>query len=547
MTGVRIFLRAEMRRHWRAWLCMALLVGAFGGVVTATVAGARRTDSAYPRLLAWSKPPDLMIVSGYSAAFAPLPRAALARSPQVAAVAYVQEMVLTPDAGITLLAPEDNRIPGSFWKRKILAGRLADPGRPDEVNVSFMVAQARHLRPGDSLRVFLKSRSGATIPVLFQVAGIEAAVNEFPPQIDAGPGYVWATPAFWRVYGAATQAFPMAALRLRRGYADVAVVQHELTQLAHGKIAGSVPLAAQSANTQRSIHLQAVAVWLLAGLLAVVSMLVLGQLLARQSFTESTEYRTLRAIGMSRRQLIAVGVGRATAIGTAGAGMAVVLAFALSPLLPVGLAGIAEPHPGLDLDGPVFAIGCLATVLTTVACAAPSTWRAAARDYAPDAVPAIRGRRPVLRLARSLTSAPQIIGVRLALQPGAGPTALPVRSTIAGAVIGVVALSAALVFSASLGHLVTTPQLYGVTWDAIVSSTTDADLTSAAKVVARDPDVSAWSAGYSDGQLQINGVRVDAVAMSNGREPSLMAALVQGRRRTRSGRTAGPARPPRPS
>jgi len=43
-----------------------------------------------------------------------------------------------------------------------------------------------------------------------------------------------------------------------------------------------------------------------------------------------------------------------------------------------------------------------------------------------------------------------MIGARFALQAGAGPTALPVRSTIAGAVIGVAALSAALVFSASL-------------------------------------------------------------------------------------------------
>ena len=61
MAGVGLFLLAELRRRWRSWLSVALLVGAFAGVVTAAAAGARRTDSAYPRFLAWSKAPDLLI------------------------------------------------------------------------------------------------------------------------------------------------------------------------------------------------------------------------------------------------------------------------------------------------------------------------------------------------------------------------------------------------------------------------------------------------------------------------------------------------------
>ena len=48
---------------------------------------------------------------------------------------------------------------------------------------------------------------------------------------------------------------------------------------------------------------------------------------------------------------------------------------------------------------------------------------------------------------------------------------MPVRSTMASAVVGVAALTGALVFSASLGHLLATPRLYGVTWDAYVSNT----------------------------------------------------------------------------
>ena len=48
MNAGWMFLRAELRRRWRAWLALALIVGAFAGVVEAAAAGARRTDAAYP-------------------------------------------------------------------------------------------------------------------------------------------------------------------------------------------------------------------------------------------------------------------------------------------------------------------------------------------------------------------------------------------------------------------------------------------------------------------------------------------------------------------
>ena len=83
-----------------------------------------------------------------------------------------------------------------------------------------------------------------------------------------------------------------------------------------------------------------------------------------------------------------------------------------------------------------------------------------------------------------ISSMPAVIGLRLALQPGAGRTALPVRSTIASAAVGVAALTAALVFSASLGHLLATPTLYGVTWDAYVSNPQQAGISAAAAAPA---------------------------------------------------------------
>ena len=74
------------------------------------------------------------------------------------------------------------------------------------------------------------------------------------------------------------------------------------------------------------------------------------------------------------------------------------------------------------------------------------------------------------RVTAGLRPVSGAVGVRLALQRGAGRTALPVSSTLAGAALGIAALTAALVFAASLTYLAATPRLYGTTWNASVSS-----------------------------------------------------------------------------
>ncbi len=265
------------------------------------------------------------------------------------------------------------------------------------------------------------------------------------------------------------------------------------------------PLATQAANTERSIHLQAVALWLVAALLAVISVLVLGQLLARMSFLDSVEYAALRALGLSRRTLLAVGLFRAAVIGAAGAVVGTLTALAISPLLPVGLAAVAEPYPGISADGLVFGVGVAAAVLITIVATAWPTWRAASAGPAMDGLgrpaPASPGGRLRPHFLATLTSGigsvTAMLGIRLALQPGAGRTAVPVRSTVASAVVGVAALTGALVFSASLGHLLATPRLYGVTWDADISNTQQHGVEAAIRGLTGRPGVTAWSAGYS--------------------------------------------------
>jgi hypothetical protein len=81
---VRLVLRADLRLRWRAMLCLALLLGVIRATVLTAAAGARRTDTAYPRLLRWSSAASVLVVPncvGLGGLYA-----RLARLPQVASL-----------------------------------------------------------------------------------------------------------------------------------------------------------------------------------------------------------------------------------------------------------------------------------------------------------------------------------------------------------------------------------------------------------------------------------------------------------------------------
>jgi ABC-type lipoprotein release transport system permease subunit len=372
------------------------------------------------------------------------------------------------------------------------------------------------------------TEAGRPVPFVFRVAGIDAAQAEFPPQPGNGTYIAWGTPAFYGQHRA-LDGFVQVALRFHHGSRDWPAVQRELSQKAHGQPVEDTLLSVQSVNTERSIHPQAVALWLLAGLFGVIGLLIVGQLLARLSFLEATGYGTLRALGMSRAQLMTAGLGRAAAIGAAGGVIAAVLGVALSPLLPVGLAGVAEPHPGIDADVPVLAAGLAAAVLVTTGCAIWPGWRAAAeRPLATRAEPGQQRRTVISRLAAA-GPVPLAMGVRLALHRGAGRTAVPVRSAVASAAVGVAALSAAIVFAASLNHLLASPALYGVTWDAAVTNNSGTGTGPVLATVKRDRLVAAWATGWTGAPLRAGPTEFEAIVLEMPGGASFVPAPVTGR------------------
>jgi hypothetical protein len=137
----------------------------------------------------------------------------------------------------------------------------------------------------------------------------------------------------------------------------------------------------------------------------------------------------------------------------------------------------------------------------------------------------IGARAVTIRLARPVTVT---LGGRLALRRGAGPAAAPVRTTIGAAAVGIAGLSAGLVFAASLAHLLATPRLYGVQWDAYVANVQNASMSAATHSVAADPDIARWTGTYMTVPLQVNGVAVDAVTAGPGPDAAMIAVPLAG-------------------
>ena len=534
----------EIRVRWPGWVALALLAGLAGGVVLTAAAGARRTDSAYPRFLTVSKASDVLVspagngAGGYDKALARLPGAAA-----VAPVVGLQALPPGPggklDGGAVVMAPLDGRVGRTLEIPKMLAGRQPRPNRPDEVMINEIGAQALHVRVGSRLEMgaVAGSGSGPVRRLSERVVGIMVQRGSVVPvtQLDAVPSIV-ASEALFRELGPGYLAFDGAYVKLRPG-TTVSEFSNRAQALAskYPATGGQVfvaDLAAQAAAVERSIRPQAVALGLFALVLAVTALLVVGQAASRQLLAASRDNGALAALGMTRGQLLAAGLIEVAVAVAAGAALACGVAVAASPLMPIGPARTAEPDPGLSVDVPVLAVGFAATVILLLARVAWPAWRlASARHAAGRDAAGAPGRRSQAaeRLARAGAPVSAVTGLRLAFDPGQGRTAVPVRSALAGLVLSVAAVAAAVTFGANLLHLVHTPRLYGQTWDAEVDlgfgGFTPQQFE---RLTAHVPGLSGWTYGVH-GTVTIGNTVIPAIGLAPGRGPMASPTLLSGR------------------
>ncbi|HTT51973.1 MAG TPA: hypothetical protein VMH35_11285 [Streptosporangiaceae bacterium] len=324
MSSVALVFRAGLRHRWRATLGLALLLGLISGAALTAAAGARRTATAYPRLLAWSNAATVQVIPDCTglAGFYP----ALSRLPQVAAMSteVVYELAAAgrgaaPAAQLAALASPDGTLGVTTDRVRILAGRWPARDDPAAVVVDPQLAAQQQLRPGSIVHLTgvpstakvcppqpPVSRPGRPVPLAFRVS----AVAVFDDQVVPAPGLTGAprvllSPAFWRD-GSGQRFGPgdAANVRLRPG-ASPAAFRAAATALARRyPSAGGlsfVNLTTQQAATERAIAPAAATLALFAGLAGLLALAVLGPLLARQLILDAAEFRTLRALGTTRR------------------------------------------------------------------------------------------------------------------------------------------------------------------------------------------------------------------------------------------------------
>jgi hypothetical protein len=530
VSAVLLVFRSELRRRWRSWVILVVLVAVVGGLALASLAAGRRTASAFPRFVA---------AHGYDVyIFNDTPVAGLAHLPGVATVTSV----VIPGYGQPTCACSHAIDPTNFYVNeltprglhrviKLVSGRMPNPSSTNQVLASFTLQQDYGIHIGSVMHVPFYARSQAaavnsngqvapTGPTLaLHVVGIVAAEFEFPsgqtPEYD-----LFTTPAFARSVNHRTLEASVYLVRLQHGTAD-------LPRFANAMNSKHVVYVSNQDTTAdavaASIRPQAVGWWILAILAALGGLAVIGQALGRQSVVESEEYPKLVALGLPRRQLIALGTARNIVVAIAGAIGAVLVAFALSPLAPVGEARLAEPSPGFHFDPLVLLLGALATVVVVGALGLWPSIRAS-RVRAGE-TPSSRGRQSPIAARFTSTGAPPsaVIGVRHALERGRGVASVPVGTALLGTVVAVTALCATAVFGASLSHLTSTPVLYGQNYQLTFNGN-QGNPTSELPVVERDHAVTAIMIGTED-EISINGVSVLSVAGDAIRGPLLISTV----------------------
>ena len=514
--------RSELRARWRASVGLALVIGLAGGLVIAAAAGARRQDSTYPAFRAATNTAQTGIAnSGAFFGFANVDFAKAAKLPQVVDSAPFHFFVgfartsrgkmLTPlgDQNPTVFfAGPDGRFDHALNKMVAVQGHLPDPNAVDQIAVSYIASQQYDIRAGDSIDLSLptfkdlsqiqNSKFAPSGPrVHLRVTGIEATSFELPP----GLGYpsIHLTPAFYDKYIDVTPTFPAHLFKLQKddqlpGF--IADIQR--TALTPGDASTRVQFfnePSNAASIRRSLHVQATAFWLLALLAGIASLLIFAQAIVRQVFLESDDHPSLHALGMTPGQLYGSTVLRLLLVAIVGSILAVVVTLAVSPLTPLGLARLIDLHPGVSLDARATLIGTSALILAVLLLGSYAAIRSAS-------FPTLTGdtrehpSRIADSLARSSFSPSSVAGVRMALETGRGRTAVPVRSTLFGAIVGLAALVTAFVFGSSLTHLLNTPRLVGWNWDGTIGDSFDADDSARVlPILAADPDVAEYSAG----------------------------------------------------
>ena len=399
--------RTSLPSRWTGYVTVVVLLGLVGGLAMAAIAGARRTQSAFPAYLAATNASDLRlqtydITDEYGFGGANLTER-LERLPEVTAVASAPDLLIVPLGrnGRVLASSALNddvsaigSVGGEYFSQDrvtVAQGHMADPRSPDEMVATAESAKIAGWHIGETVELGAMSTSqiaaGAnpnTAKPAVRFSAKLVGVVLFASQIvnddvDRFPTYVLMTPALTRRLQVST-AYPSYGLRLRHGSADVAAVEKEIIQLLpKGSVYTFQDTAVTEGQVERASKPEAIALGVFGAIAALVTLLIAGLAISRALWADAGDLDILRALGGSPA-VVSWGatLGLLAAVVVGGL-LAVGIAVALSPLAPFGPAAQVDPTPGIAFDWTVLGTGFAVLVVGLGGLALSLAYRRAAR------------------------------------------------------------------------------------------------------------------------------------------------------------------------
>jgi FtsX-like permease family len=469
--------RADLRTRWRSWVVLGLLAGVSAGIAAAAIAGARRTDTAISGYIRAGHVPDAAVLAN-DPSFDEAKRAAVAALPEVATSSPFLvpfELRVTSPAGMeTSLIPVDERTASDFGG-VIVAGRRPDPKRADEAVVNQAVRRQFGLDIGATFTV---AQERGALGQTFRVVGITHSTDTEQDWFPSSAFYM----QHRDVLAGPVNAFVM----LRRGPDDfdafhggVERVLGRPVNVERGADLFGIEKIRDISRVERTgLLLFALSVVLGAGALV-------GQALVRAVSAGAANLPTWRSLGVDRATAVPAIVLPVLTTAVVAALTTVTIGIALSPRFPIAFTRRFDLDLGVHADWLVLtlsSIGVAAVVLL-------ATWLTAE----------VRVRRGESERARPSVVAgamtvdmppPLLIGARLATEPGRGRRAVPVRSALVGAVVGVLGLVGCFTFRQGLTDTVDDASRSGVVWDYSIAA--EGSVSSADRqTVVRDDAVDA--------------------------------------------------------
>ncbi|MGZ4145975.1 MAG: FtsX-like permease family protein, partial [Actinomycetota bacterium] len=546
----------ELRTRWRAVVSLALIAGIGGGAAIAAIAGARRTQAVYPRFRAATNAFDSLIGvntdnntdAEQTAMLAPLQKLSTIRESTL--VDAFTGTVRGPNGDeksfpqIFPIADTNGTFGVTINRLKILQGRRADPTRADEAVLNPTDAHDLGARVGDTLTISFPSVERRVV-----VVGIAIDAGEIDPTAGGYLPQLVLTPAFYaQNAGPDQRGGPVLAVkfagsaRFRDFQAEVQARADELKReiLARAPqlkkqidqvgvlnlVNASISIDPQNAAIARTAGFQAVGFWVFAGLAALTILSIFAQLLARQAWLEANDHEALRALGMSRSQLFLLSMIRVACVGATATVIALVVAVAASPLFPIGLFRQIEISRGMRADAVVLALGAVGTLVLILLAGVWPAWRANTTAAFPTEAGGVGTNKVANGLAKAGFAPSAVAGVRMALEPGHGKDSVPVRTTIFGTALALAALTASLIFGASINKLVATPSLSGWNYDLVVGTNSKTAGLALMENLKASGTIGSFNSG-GIGNALIGGIPADVFMMD---PQSFGPSIIAGRR-----------------